>query len=361
MNNKSKILIVDDVFINRGILSDILSDEYDMIEAENGEEALEKINKYENELAVVLLDLMMPVKDGFYVLEKLKEQKLLDRLPVLVISGETSIESENRCLDFGVADFIHKPFDETIVRRRVMNIIDLYSYKNTLEDKVTEQTKMLIEQNRELQIQAETLEKYNKTIVDVLGTVVESRNLESGDHVQRVKGYTKILAEQVMKDYPEYRLSDDVINIIVPASALHDVGKIAISDNILLKPGRLTPEEFNEMKLHTIRGCKIIESIKDAWSDEYKKISYEICRFHHEKYDGNGYPDKLSGDDIPIHAQIVSIADVYDALTSKRCYKEQYEKNTAYSMIIEGQCGVFNPKLINCLKKIKKDYEAFTG
>ena len=343
MKNKSKILIVDDVFINRDILAEILSDEYDTVEAENGEEALKVIQEYGDDLAVVLLDLMMPVKDGFYVLEHLKKQNYMDRVPVLVISGETSVESENKCLDFGVADFIHKPFDETIVRRRVMNIIDLYSYKNMLEDKVAEQTKTLTEQNRELQIQAETLEKYNQTIVDVLGTVVESRNLESGDHVQRVKGYTQLLAEQVMKDYPEYGLTQKVIEVIVPASALHDVGKIAIPDNILLKPGKLTAEEFDEMKLHTTRGCKIIESIKDAWSDEYKKVSYEICRYHHEKYDGSGYPDGLKGEEIPLIARILAVADAYDAMTSKRSYRDMIPQMYVREELVKGTGTQFDP------------------
>ncbi len=354
---RSKILVVDDVAINRFILTEIVENEYDVVEASNGEEALARIAENGNDFAVILLDLMMPVKDGFEVLEELRRDKYMDRVPVLVISGETSVASEKKCLDLGVADFIHKPFDETIVRQRISNVTDLYDYKNSLEDKVAEQTRTLIKQNKELTEQAAKLERYNRSIVDILGTVVESRSLESGDHIQRVKGYTKLLAEQMMNDFPEYGITQDSIDVMVPASALHDVGKIAIPDSILLKPGKLTPEEFDEMKLHTVRGCEIIESITDAWDEEYKKVSYEICRYHHERYDGRGYPDHLSGEEIPIHAQIVSIADVYDALTSKRVYKDAYGKDTAYKMIINGECGTFSPKLLHSLTNIKDEFE----
>lgn len=205
---------------------------------------------------------------------------------------------------------------------------------------------------------ARRLEENNRNIIDVLGTVVEYRNLESGDHIQRVKEYTRIIAEQIMADCPEYGLTRHFIDVMVPASALHDVGKIAISDSILLKPGKLTAEEFEEMKTHTTKGCAILENIEGAWSEEYKKICYDICRHHHERFDGRGYPDGLSGDDIPIAAQIVSIADVYDALISKRVYKDAYDKGQAFEMIMNGECGVFSPKLLAALTKVRHKLEA---
>lgn len=354
---KSKVLVVDDVFINRDILTEMLEDRFDVITAENGEVALQMIRRYDKELAVILLDLMMPVLDGFGVLEILRNEKFMERIPVLVISGEAAPESEEKCLALGVADFIHKPFDETLVKHRISNVVELYSYKNSLEDKVAEQTETLTRQNRELQEQAEKLEKYNETIVDILGTVVESRNLESGDHIKRVKGYARILAQRLMEMFPELGLTAHDVDVIFSASALHDVGKIAIPDHILLKPGRLTPEEFEEMKTHTTRGCELLDSIEGAWNEEYKKVSYEICRYHHERYDGRGYPDGLAGDSIPLCAQIVSIADVYDALVSKRVYKEAYGKDTAYHMILDGECGTFSPKLIGAFEAAKGCFE----
>lgn len=354
---RNKVLIVDDININRIMLAEILSGKYETIEAENGLLALNLVERHKDELAVILLDLNMPVMNGFEVLEELGEMKLRDKIPVLVISGDVSVASESKCLDYGVADFIHKPFDENIISRRVSNVVDLFSYKNMLEEKVAAQTEILSRQNARLREQAVMLEQKHRNIIDVLGTVVESRNLESGVHIQRVKGYTRLLAERVMKDYPEYNLTSRFIDVMVPASALHDVGKIAIKDSILLKPGKLTSEEFEQMKEHTTKGCEILENIEGAWNEEYKRVSYDICRYHHERYDGRGYPDGLSGDDIPISAQIVAVADVYDALTTKRVYKDAYAKEKAYSMIMNGECGVFSPKLMDVLRKVRQEME----
>jgi putative two-component system response regulator len=257
----------------------------------------------------------------------------------------------------GVSDFIRKPFDNATVKKRVNNIASLFLYQNELEEKVNKQTETLRRQYSLLQQQAERLKKSNEQIIDILGTVVESRNLESGQHIKRVKGFTRILANHAMREYPEYGLKPETIDIIVSASALHDVGKIAIPDNILLKPAKLTAEEYDYMKSHTTRGCTILENIKDAWDESYGKVSYEICRHHHERYDGRGYPDSLKGEEIPISAQIVSIADVYDALVSERVYKGAFSKSQAFQMIIEGECGVFSPKLLECFRKAKKEFE----
>lgn len=209
-----------------------------------------------------------------------------------------------------------------------------------------------------LQLQAEKLQQSNVKIIDILGTVVEYRNLESGEHINRVKGFTKILAERLMEEYPEYGLTPKSVEMISSASALHDIGKIAIPDHILLKPGRLTEEEFDYMKSHTTRGCDILNSIEGVWDDSYGKLSYDICRHHHERYDGKGYPDGLKGEEIPIAAQIVSVADVYDALVTERVYKGAYTKDEAFHMIVNGECGVFSPKLLECFRHVRKDFEA---
>lgn len=354
---RSKVFIVDDMEINRDILTEILEDEYSVIEAADGKQALEILEKQHEEIAVMLLDLVMPEVDGFAVLKVMHEKAYTNKIPVLIISSETSVETERQCFEYGISDFIHKPFDSSLVKRRVKNVADLFMYKNELEEKVEKQTETLRKQYKLLLLQADRLQKSNEDIIDILGTVVEGRNLESGEHIKRVKGFTRILAQKLMEEYPEYGLSPKQVALITSASALHDIGKIAIPDNILLKPGKLTAEEYDYMKSHTTRGCEILEKIEGVWEESYSKASYEICRYHHERYDGKGYPDGLVGDDIPISAQLVSIADVYDALVSPRVYKDAYGKDQAFEMIIRGECGVFSPKLLECFRKVKKDFE----
>lgn len=354
---RSKVLIVDDMEVNREMLAAILSRDYPLIFAGGGRQAVEIISRQHDEIAVVLLDLLMPDMDGYAVLDVLRKKSWMDKIPVLIISIESRADVEHRCFEMGVSDFIRKPFDNEVVRNRVKNVVDLFTYKNQLEDKVDRQTETLKKQYRQLVRQAEKLKESNTRIIDLLGTVVECRNLESGQHIQRVKAFTRILAEQAMADCPEYGLTWDKIDVIVAASPLHDIGKIAIPDGILLKPARLTPDEFDYMKTHTIRGCEILDSIQDAWDEIYSEISYEICRYHHERYDGKGYPDGLTGEDIPISAQLVSIADVYDALVSERVYKAPYTAEEAYHMVLDGECGVFSPKLLACFRKVRSKFE----
>lgn len=354
---KDTVLIVDDMELNREMLREILEDDYEIAMAKDGLEAIGRLEDMHNDIAVVLLDLQMPGMDGFGVLKEMESRGWIEKIPVLIITGEKSTEVENQCFQHGISDFIRKPFEPSLVRMRVKNIGDLFHYKKFLEQKVEKQTETLRIQNGLLQEQAARLKENNVKIIEILGMVVEFRNLESGEHIQRVKGFTEILAKQFMKDYPEYGLNDHKIEMIVSSSSLHDLGKIAIPDNILLKPGRLTDEEFECMKTHTVRGCEILDNIEGVWEDEYRRYAYEICRHHHERFDGRGYPDKLSGDDIPLSAQLVSIADVYDALVSTRCYKSAFSKNEAETMILGGQCGVFSPKLLECFKKVLNDFE----
>lgn len=370
MNNK--ILIVDDMEVNREILKGILLEQYDIIEASDGNVAIELIHENEDSLVAVLLDIVMPVADGFSVLRVMRDKGLNDKIPVIVISSESSVASEREAFFSGVSDFIHKPFDPIIVRHRVDNIVNLYLYRKSLENKVEMQTGKLLTQynmverqraklaiaNEELQREHEKLLKSINCITNCLGTVVEFRSNESGEHINRVKGYTKILALKIKDICPEYGLTNELIDRISDASALHDIGKIHIPDTILLKPAKLTSEEFERMKLHTTIGADMILKMHDAWDEEYGRLSYEICRYHHERFDGKGYPDGLEGDEIPISAQIVSVADVYDALVHKRIYKDAYQRDEAFDMILNGKCGCFSPKLLDAFRLSRTQLES---
>lgn len=354
---RNKILIIDDVDFNRDMLRIILEEDYTIVEADNGRAALDIIAQSKDGFAAILLDLLMPEMDGFEVLKELSARGITEKIPVLIISGETSVETEKKCFEMGIADFIGKPFNNMLVKKRVHNAAEVFSTKNMLEEKVAEQTKVLRKACQALKIQAEQLKKRNQEIIDLLGTVVEYRDLESGEHIHRVKEYTRILAECFMEDYPEYGLTKEKIDVIVSASALHDIGKIAIPDSILNKKGRLTKDEYEYMKSHTTKGCELLDAIKSEWDVELKKASREICRYHHERYDGKGYPEGLSGDDIPVSAQLVSVADVYDALVNERCYKEAYSTEKAFRMIVNGECGVFSPRLMACFRKVRAQFE----
>ena len=354
---RNTILIADDIEMSRELLCMMLEDRYSILQAENGKEALEIVERMHDSLCCILLDLIMPEIDGFGVLTVLKERGWIDQIPVLIISGDDSHESESAAFDYGVSDFIRKPFDSVIVRKRISNVVSLSNYRVHLEEVVAQQTQELTEQNRLLIEQAERLKKNNTDIIDTIGTIVEARNLESGEHVKRVKGFTSILARHMQELFPEYGLTDEKAELIVLAASLHDVGKIMISDSVLLKPGRLTDEEFAYMKTHTTKGCEILELMNDMWDEDYAKTSYAICRWHHERYDGRGYPDGLKGDEIPISAQLVSVADVYDALVTERVYKKPFPKDVAFEMIQGGKCGTFSPKLMACFTAGRAEME----
>lgn len=352
-----KILIVDDIFINREILKDILqSAGYECEEAADGEEALEKLRSNIDAYGLVLLDIVMPNVDGFGVLEEMNRRDWLDEVPVIVITGELTQEVEDKALSLHASDYIRKPFDDSIVLKRAGNIFELYSYKRSLEQKVDEKTRELREANEVLSAQAAQIKLFNENIVDFLGVVVEYRHTESGLHVKRVKEYTELLCRKAMAMYPEYELTENKIQRIAQASVLHDLGKVAIPDSILLKPGRLTDEEYDFMKNHTVMGAELVLQVKGAWDDDFRDIAYDICRHHHERYDGKGYPDGLTGEETPFCAQAVSIADVYDALVEDRVYKKAFTHEVAIDMILHGECGTFSPKLLECLKQVEEDF-----
>ncbi len=322
MNNKQKILIVDDSEMNRSILADILEDKYDIIETEDGVEGVAAIQKYGTEISVVLLDVVMPRMDGFGVLDLMNQHHWIDEIPVIMISSESAQTFVERAYDMGVNDFISRPFDALIVRRRVINTILLYAKQKKLTD-------LLVTQLMEK-------EERSNLMVDILSHIVEFRNGESGLHVIHVRMLTELLLNHLFNKTDRYNnLSREEMAMISMASALHDIGKISIDESILNKPGRLTDEEATPYK-----------------DDKLVQTAYEICRWHHERYDGSGYPDGLKGDEIPISAQIVSMADVYDALTSERVYKKALPHETAIQMIVDGKCGAFNPLLLECLQEV---------
>ncbi len=346
--DKQQILIVDDEEINRLILDGMFEDDdYVRIEASNGQEAIDQIENNQN-IVLILLDIIMPVLDGFNVLEYMKERDLIDEIPVILITSETIGDSEDRAYSYGVADVIHKPFYPYIVKKRCKNIIELYQNKYSMKLRLQEQEKAILAQQKEIN-------DNNEFVIEALSSVIESRNAETGDHTKRIKYFTKIMLKYMMENFPKYGLTEQKVNLITRASVLHDIGKIGIPDAILLKPGRLTDEEFEIMKSHTTIGCEMLQKFYRNQTSEFDRYCYEICRHHHERWDGRGYPDHLAGDDIPISAQIVAIADVYDALISPRVYKSPYPKNVAYDMIMNGECGQFPPDVLECLKLAKEE------
>ena len=352
------ILIVDDNEINRGILGEIFKDKYNIIEAGDGNEAMKEMLERKDDLAAILLDIVMPEMDGYAVLEAMqKEDNLNETIPVLMITADTSTEAERTSYQKGAADVIHKPFDPVIVDRRVTRTVELYDNKRNLESQVDDQTRVLKKQFIYLKKQEEKLKSNNERVIDTIATIVEFRSNESSYHLKRIKGFVRILAIAAMNNYPELGLNARIIDVMTLASAMHDIGKISIPDSILLKPGRLSNEEFEVMKSHTTRGSEIIERIRDLQDKEYNELCLDICRHHHERYDGGGYPDGLKGDENSIAAQITAISDVYDALVSDRVYKAAYPLDKAYEMIRDGECGVFSPKIMACFEFARSDLE----
>lgn len=338
---KPLILVVDDSEMNRELLTEILQSEYRVIEAADGEEGLDKIDELGEEIAAVLLDIIMPKVNGFAVLEAINGDASVIELPVIMISSESDPSVIRAAFDLGATDYIGRPFDSYIVHKRVSNAVRLYAKQRGLK-------RLAYKQFCER-------DKYNTMLVDILGQVVESHNGESNQHVRNIHVITKLLLDNFAHKHDEYKLSPSKRTLIAMASALHDIGKITIPGSILNKPGRLTPEEFEQMKTHTVAGAHMIDALGQYKGEELTQVAYEICRWHHERYDGCGYPDGLTGDQIPISAQVVGVADVYDALTSKRVYKDAYSHEKAIEMILDNQCGVFNPELIECLVEIQYD------
>lgn len=355
---KDTILIIDDMEVNRVLLGEIFKDEYTILEASDGKEGIDLFMEHFSSIAVVLLDVIMPVMDGFQVLDFLSKRKLLSKVPFVMITGEDSVEFEKRGYEYGVENYIKKPYHVDVVRQLVKNVIELFKYKTQLETMVKNQTIKLEAQNELLKKQTQKLRRMNEIMIDSMSNLVEFRNTESGQHVKRIREFTKCMGEAVMEMYPEYGITPEKLETIGQASSMHDIGKIVIPDSILLKPGKLTAEEFEVMKTHTSTGSEMVSKFLQLDDEEFFDYCYDIARHHHERYDGRGYPDGLKGEEISIAAQIVSLADVYDALVSKRVYKGAFEVDQAYQMIVNGECGVFSPKLLKAFAKVKQEFEA---
>ena len=337
--NLPQLLVVDDSEMNREILKEILGKEYRILEACDGEEALKMLEQYGTEISLVLLDIIMPKMDGFEVLAYMNRDKWIEDIPVIMISSEGSESYIRRAYELGASDYISRPFDTKVVYQRVINMIKLYAKQRRLIHLVTDQ---IYEK-----------EKNNRMMTGILSQIVEFRNGESGLHVLHINILTQLLLEKLMRKSENYNFSWSQQHMIATASALHDIGKIGIDEKILNKPGKLTKEEFEAMKQHTIIGARMLDSLEMYHDEEMMKYAYEICRWHHERYDGKGYPDGLKGEEIPISAQVVSLADAYDALVSDRVYKKAYSHEKAMEMILNGECGMFNPLLLECLVEIQ--------
>ena len=336
---KPLLLIIDDSFMNREILSEMLKDDYDIIEAADGQGGIAQIEKHGTEISLVLLDIVMPGQSGFDVLATMTRREWIADIPVIMISSEDSDEIVLRAYELGASDYISRPFDARIVRQRVSNIMRLYTKQRRL-------TQLLSQQFHER-------ERDSRMLVDIMGGAMELRNGESGPHVHHVRTLTEILLERLVRKTDKYELNAAERIVIAMASTLHDIGKLAIDDKILNKPGRLTDEEFAIMKTHTTVGADMLEQLDQYTESALVQTARDIARWHHERYDGHGYPDGLVGDDIPISAQVVSVADVYDALTSDRVYKKAFTHEKAINMILNGECGTFNPLLLECLVDVE--------
>ena len=337
MDKRQKILIVDDSKFNRDILKEILGETYNYLEAENGNQAIQIIGENIG-IDLMLLDINMPQMNGFEVLKIMKRSQCIEETPVIMISSEESVDTMREAYEMGITDYITRPFDSVIVKKRVQNTLSLYANQNQLVNVVVDQ---IYEK-----------EENNNIMIRILSSILGSRNSESREHILHIKTATEMMLRQLIKITDIYHLTEADIALITTASSLHDIGKIYIPEEILNKPGRLTDEEFKIMKTHSELGADIIQDMHLPQEKPLVHTAWEICRWHHERWDGKGYPDGLKGEEIPISAQVVSIADVYDALTSERCYKKAFDHDTAIKMILDGQCGQFNPILLKCLKEL---------
>ena len=341
LQNKSQILLVDDSAMNRMMLAEILGDSYHILEAENGRECLETLQAEAGNIALVLLDINMPVMDGFEVLKAMNANHTIEDIPVIMISSDDSDDAIRRSYELGASDYVNRPFDARIVYRRVTNTIKLYAKQRRLVQMVSDQI--------------HARENNTDMLVGVLSHIVEFRNGESGAHVRHIRTITEMLLHRLLENSNKYSISAEQQDVIPLASALHDIGKIGIDEKILNKPGKLTPEEFEVMKTHSMLGAEMLHDLDNFGEQPLLQTAYEIARWHHERWDGRGYPDGLKGDEIPISAQLVSLADVYDALTSERCYKKAFSHEKAVQMIQNGECGAFNPLLLQCLTDVQTD------
>lgn len=350
------ILILEDEEFSRRRLTEIFQDKYKIQAVQNEREGVEILRTQAASIAAVLVNIMIPARDGFSVMSRLSQKKLMHRIPFIMLTNEMTAELEKKGYEYGVISYLRKPFHPETAKLLVNNAVEVFQYKAQLELMLKTQTEKLQQQNTLLRAMAEKQKRANEVLITSMSNIVEFRNLESPQHIKRVRELTTCLGTSIMKLYPEYRLTAEKLETMAWASALHDIGKIVIPDSIILKAGKLTEDEYEVIKSHTTKGAEIIKKVIRLENKEFCDYAYDIARHHHEKYDGNGYPDGLKGEAISIAAQIVSLVDKYDALTSKRIYKAAYTTDKAYQMIATGQDGVFNPKLLKAFAEVKDEF-----
>ncbi|MCR5092826.1 MAG: HD domain-containing protein [Lachnospiraceae bacterium] len=355
---KRNLLIIDNTSRSRNLLKDSLRDHFMCFDVDTGEKGLKVVTEVGKRLSAVLINLVMSRVSAVTILQEMNKAGLIPGLPVIVLVAAKAADEEKECYQLGAMDVIHKPYDPSSVLRHIRRAIEIQERvkkDSTGADPVSVLSRMIMQQSRALERQKDN----NDHIVDAICSIVEFRHLESGFHMQRIREFTRILASLVMNNYPEYGITPDSIDIIVQAAAWHDIGKIVIPDAIILKPGKLTADEFDVMKSHTTRGAEILETMLDKEDTELFRICSDVARHHHEKFDGGGYPDKLVGDAISMPSQICGLADIYDALNSDRSYKAAVSPDRAFEMIVGGETGAFNPKLLNCFKMGRAELEGY--
>lgn len=338
MNQKKMALVVGNAEI-RSRMTGYVTEFFSVISADDGAEAKQLADSRADSLSIIFIGVSSSDNERLELVDYLSDSGLIRRVPVIIFSEDSDPRLELYAYEKGIAEFLVEPFDAEVVQVKLHNLMGLYHYKDELEEQSAQHIREAIQNHR--------------NTLDFLANVIEARNMENGEHVSRVKSMTRILAEQVMVDYPQYGLDEKKVSLIADASALHDLGKIMIRESVLLKPGRLTEEETQYMKSHTVYGCLLLNKMKNMLFEDFYRVSYEICRYHHEKVDGSGYPEGLHGDAIPLSAQIVSMADCFDALTAKRPYKPAYPAKVAYRMIMDGECGAFSPEMLASFKRCR--------
>ncbi len=351
------MLVGDNLEMNKIILSEIFGKEYEIIYTSNIEEFLHLLIHYRDEADVILVNQYIAKSLSSEKIELLEKLNVFKNTPVILILDQGHSNKKNT-LALPFSDVVHSPVNPYTVKQRVQNLTELFSIKETLENQVQQQMKKIFEQNEALKNKEKKINSINNDMLDVLSMVIEYRDVESGKHIRRIQKFTEELLRTLAVKYPKYNIDEEKIALITSASSMHDIGKIAIPDSILLKPGRLTPEEFQVMKQHTSKGCEILEQIDSVEKNDYYKYCHDICHYHHEKWDGLGYPEGLAGDDIPIWAQVVAIADCYDALTSKRSYKDAFSHERAVEMIRDGACGAFSDEILDCFSMVLPKFKA---
>lgn len=340
-NEKKKtVMIVDDSKFNQEMLSEMLGEQYEYVYANDGVQAIDILNSAVA-VDVILLDINMPHMDGFEVLRIMNEKSWIEEIPVVVVSSESQSELLNRVFELGAIDCIIRPFRSIVVQHRVENSLKLYVKQKNLTTLVKKQ---LYER-----------QKANNMMISIFSHMVENRNHESGNHTLHIQNITNLLLQRLVQITDQYPLTQAEISMYATVSALHDIGKMTVPEEILNKSGELDADEWEIMKMHTVRGDEFLRGMAQGQEEPFLEAAHEICRWHHERWDGNGYPDGLRGDAIPISAQVVSVADVYDALTSNRCYKKAYTHEEALRMIRDGECGCFNPILLQALEDVSDD------